>query len=348
MQIKFLKNLDLKSLSPQTEFEEKVISFLENWFSDSKTISVQTSGSTGKPKIFEVEKQRMLNSAKMTCDFLELKEGDSALLCLPVEYISGKMMLVRSIERGLKLFITNPTSKPLENFNEEIDFCAMSPLQVENSLGKIHLIKKLIIGGAQVSETLKKKLSQTLKRSNTQTKVYETYGMSETLSHIALKQIYPKQKEYFSTLNDVEISLDERGCLMISAPKLNPQILKTNDLVELKHFDSAQCNKRQFRFLGRFDNVINSGGLKIHPEQLEDLVKKAIPNEVVFLGIKDEKLGQKLILVVEGTQNVEIIYQLSAINYPTKNHQPKEIIFIPNFPRIANGKIDRLKLLNYF
>jgi len=337
MNIDFSKDLPIKSLFPQTEFEEKVISFLKEWYSDSKTVSVQTSGSTGTPKIFEIEKERMLHSAKMTCDILRLQKGDSALLCLPIEYISGKMMVVRAIERSLKLVIKTPSSTPLSDLNEEIDFCAMSPLQVENSLDQIHFIKNIIIGGAAVSENLKKKITQTLKHSITQTLVYETYGMSETLSHIALKEIFPVSETYFKVLGNVEISLDERKCLQIFAPKLNPERLQTNDLVELK-------NEREFRFLGRIDHVINSAGLKIYPEELESLVKKEISNELIFLGIKDERFGQKLILVIEGQKTEMLENKLSTIIYPSKNHHPKEIIFLEKFPRIPNGKIDRRKL----
>ncbi|HQC07278.1 MAG TPA: AMP-binding protein [Kaistella chaponensis] len=337
MNIDFSKDLPIKSLFPQTEFEEKVISFLKEWYSDSKTVSVQTSGSTGTPKIFEIEKERMLHSAKMTCDILRLQKGDSALLCLPIEYISGKMMVVRAIERSLKLVIKTPSSTPLSDLNEEIDFCAMSPLQVENSLDQIHFIKNIIIGGAAVSENLKKKITQTLKHSITQTLVYETYGMSETLSHIALKEIFPIPEAYFKVLGNVEISLDERKCLQIFAPKLNPERLQTNDLVELK-------NEREFRFLGRIDHVINSAGLKIYPEELESLVKKEISNELIFLGIKDERFGQKLILVIEGAKTEMLENKLSTIIYPSKNHHPKEIIFLEKFPRIPNGKIDRRKL----
>ena len=337
MNIDFSKDLPIKSLFPQTEFEEKVISFLKEWYSDSKTVSVQTSGSTGTPKIFEIEKERMLHSAKMTCDILRLQKGDSALLCLPIEYISGKMMVVRAIERSLKLVIKTPSSTPLSGLNEEIDFCAMSPLQVENSLDQIHFIKNIIIGGAAVSENLKKNITQTLKYSITQTQVYETYGMSETLSHIALKEIFPIPEAYFKVLGNVEISLDERKCLQIFAPKLNPERLQTNDLVDLK-------NEREFRFLGRIDHVINSAGLKIYPEELESLVKKEISNELIFLGIKDERFGQKLILVIEGKKTEMLENILSTIIYPSKNHHPKEIIFLEKFPRIPNGKIDRRKL----
>lgn len=344
MIIDFTQNINPESLSPQTEFAEKVISFLKEWKSDSTKVPVQTSGSTGIPKVFEIEKNKMLNSARMTCNFLNLKEGDAALLCLPVEYISGKMMVVRALERKLKLSVATPSAKPVQNLDVTIDFCAMSPLQVENSLHKIHFIKNLIIGGAQVSQSLKNKISQSLKDKTTETTVYETYGMSETLSHIALKQIYPVSEEYFSVFKGIEIALDERRCLKISAPALHPEILQTNDLVELK-------DDRHFKFLGRFDNVINSGGLKIHPEELESLLHRYIPREAAFLGVNDEKLGQKLVLVIEGEQNKDLTSQLDEALKETektfsKNHLPKTIHFIPVFPRIPNGKLNRKELLH--
>lgn len=330
-------NLEINNLQPQTDFEKKVFFFLKEWHSDSEMVKVQTSGSTGTPKIFEIEKKKMCNSAKMTCDFLDLKENDTALVCLPVEYISGKMMVVRAFERKLNLIITEPSIKPLEDLDIEIDFCAMTPLQVENSLDRIHLIKNLIIGGAAVSESLKAKITQILQHSNTSTKIYETYGMSETLSHIALKEIYPNQDDYFTVFEGVSISLNEKGCLKIFAPNLNNEKLQTNDLVEI-------FNQNRFRFLGRADNIINSGGAKIFPEELEALVKKEIPNEVVFLGLKDESLGQRLIAVIEGEESESLIHQLSAINYQQKFHKPKEIIFVNEIPRTPNGKVNRIEL----
>jgi len=330
-------NLEINNLHPQTEFEKKVIFFLKEWLSYSKTVKVQTSGSTGTPKIFEIEKKKMLNSAKMTCDFLDLNDNDTALICLPVEYISGKMMVVRAFERNLSLIIAEPSVKPLENLDTEIDFCAMTPLQVENSLDKLHLIKNLIIGGAAVSESLKAKITQTLQHSNTPIKIYETYGMSETLSHIALKEISTSQDDFFTVFEDVSISKDERGCLKIFASQLNDEILTTNDLVEIR-------NSNQFRFLGRIDNVINSGGVKIFPEELEVLVKKEIPNEIVFLGLKDESLGQKLIAVIEGKESEFITQKLISINYQLKFHNPKEIIFVNEIPRTPNGKVNRIEL----
>ena len=343
MQLDFSKNINIESLFPENEFEEKVISFLQDWFSHSETVSVQTSGSTGIPKVFEIEKKRMLNSAKMTCDFLGLKEGDTALLCLPVQYISGKMMLVRAIERKLKVIISVPSSTP--EISENVEFCAMTPLQVQNSLDKIHFIKNLIIGGAAVSETLKNEISTTLQFSNSPTRIYETYGMSETLSHIALKQISPVQENYFTILNDVEISVDERNCLKIFAPKLNPEILQTNDIVELMHFDSAQGDKKQFKFLGRFDNVINSGGVKIFAEELENLVKKHIDKDLVFLGKPDETLGEKLVLVVEGEKDENLKSEILNLKFENKFHIPKEVLFLEKFPRAENGKVLRKEIL---
>ncbi len=334
--------IDLSKALPQdqtssNEFETKVLDFIKEWFSESKTVKIQSSGSTGSPKVFDIEKSKMLNSAEMTCDFLGLKEGNSALLCLPIEYISGKMMVVRSISRKLKLKIAPTSLSPLENINEKIDFCAMTPLQVENSLNKIHLIKNLIIGGASVSETLKQKISKILTSSNSQTKIFETYGMSETLSHIALKQIFPNQEDWFTVCEGVDISLDERGCLKIFAPKLNSDILQTNDLVEIN-------DKKQFRFLGRIDNVINSGGAKIFPEELEKLIKQNIPNEVVFLGLEDEKLGQKLILIIEGESDENLKFKIQNLEFQKSFHKPKEIIFVRQIPRTPNGKVNRLEL----
>ncbi|MEC5173419.1 AMP-binding protein [Chryseobacterium nepalense] len=330
------KNLNLSHLPSETEFEKKVNAFLEEWFSDKKTVSVQTSGSTGTPKIFEIEKRKMMTSAEMTCNFLGLKVGDKALLCLPVEYISGKMMIVRSVVKNLILKVTAPSVQPLQNINEKIDFCAMTPLQVENSLEHLYWIKNVIIGGAAVSEGLKDKIFKTLGSKSTQ-RVFETYGMSETLSHIALKQIYPVSESFFTAFENVDISTDERGCLRIFAPHLNAEVLQTNDLVEIK-------NNNQFRFLGRIDNVINSGGAKIFPEQLEVLVKKEIPNEAVFIGRKDESLGQKLILIIEGQKSKEIIDKISKIPFEKSYHRPKEIIFTVKIPRTPNGKVNRIEL----
>lgn len=324
-------DIQANKIETKNQFEMQIFDFFESWFSKSDFMQVKTSGSTGKPKIFDIEKSKMINSATMTCDFLQLKPHNIALLCLPIEYISGKMLLVRALVRKMKVIITEPSLKPLENIDTPIDFCAMTPLQVENSLDKLHLIKKLIIGGAAVSESLKGKLS------TIQSEIYETYGMSETLSHIALKKLRPDTENHFTCFAGINISTDDRGCLKIYAPKLNEEILQTNDLVEI-------ISSNQFKFIGRMDNVINSAGVKIFPEALEALVKKYTPNELVFIGLDDKSLGQKLTLVIEAQESEPLRQQLSTIEYSSKLHRPKEIIFIDKIPRTENGKVSRLQL----
>ncbi|WKS94791.1 AMP-binding protein [Riemerella columbina] len=328
------QEIDISKLRPQNDFEHQVVLFLEDCFSAAPTVKVQTSGSTGTPKIFEVEKEKMKYSAQQTCRFLGLNKGDTALLCLPVAYISGKMMVVRALEQGLKLKVVPPSVQPLKNLNITVDFCAMTPLQVEHSLAELHQIRKLIIGGAAVSETLNDKI---LDLKIPHQKVYETYGMSETLSHIALREISPQKAQYFKALDGVQLFQDERGCLGINAPKLNEDQLITNDLVA---FGSPQ----EFYFLGRVDSIINSGGAKIFPEQLEALAKRTIDRELVFIGVKDEVLGEKLIVVVEGEETPEIKTQIENLAYEKSFHRPKAVVFMPKIPRTPNGKVSRLEL----
>lgn len=338
MWLDFSQHINPESFSSNNAFEEKVLAFLVDWYSETSKVSVQTSGSTGKPKIFDIEKEKMQNSAKMTCDFLGLQEGNSALLCLPVEYISGKMMIVRAIGRKLKIKVVEPSIHPLENITENIDFCALTPLQVENSLEKIHLIKQIIIGGASVSGALKTKIKEVLRPKTLHNlKIFETYGMSETLSHIALKEIFPTPEEYFSVFDGIEIGTDHRGCLNIKAPQLNPETLQTNDVVEI-------LGNNQFKFIGRADDVINSGGAKIYPQKLEDFVKKTVPYEVVFLGLDDEVLGQKLVGIVEASENESLKDQIISLPYHKSFERPKDVFFIQKIPRTPNGKVNRQEL----
>jgi len=343
MLLDFSKNFIPDELHPNTKFEEKVKLFLKEWFSEKNILPVQTSGSTGIPKEIFIEKSRMLYSAKMTCDFLELKENSEAFLCLPVEYISGKMMIVRAIHKKMRLYVVDPSISPMIGTkipDYRFDFCAMTPLQAENSLSQLHKIKKIIIGGASISENLKKRIIASLstKTEENQTSVYETYGMSETLSHIALKQIFPLKESSFTCLNNIKISTDNRNCLKILAPKINSNTLQTNDIVNV-------LNPRQFVFLGRADNVINSGGAKIFPEQLEGFVKKHIPNEAVFLGVEDEIMGQKLVLVIEGENSESVKKIILNLKFDKSFYKPKEIVFIPEIPKTPNGKVSRIELL---
>ena len=164
--------------------------FLVEWGNDKPTVLVHTSGSTGTPKPLYVEKRRMLNSARITCDFLNLQPQDTALLCMPLDYIAGKMMVVRSLERRLRLLTVIPSGHPLsetslsgfDNPECEIDFAAMVPLQVYNSLRapaeceRLKRIKHLIIGGGAVDEALAAALRSFPNAD------WSTYGMTETLA----------------------------------------------------------------------------------------------------------------------------------------------------------------------
>ena len=223
--------------------------FLSEWNNDSDRVLVHTSGSTGKPKPMMVEKKRMLNSARITCDFLGLKPGDSALLCMSLDYIAGKMVVVRSIERHLHLISVSPSGHPLKNIdlkdvngkdvNGEITFAAMVPMQVYNTLQvpeereRLTHFRHLIIGGGAIDASLEKEL-QALPGNIA---IWSTYGMTETLSHIALRRINGAEaSEWYQPFDSVKISQTDEGCLVIDAPLVCAETLVTNDIVEIEPY----------------------------------------------------------------------------------------------------------------
>jgi O-succinylbenzoic acid--CoA ligase len=327
----------LRELQAYTkDFSEDIHQFLESWFSKSEVIIVQTSGSTGTPKSISLKKEFVINSAKATGLYFNLQENTSALLCLPIGYIAGKMMLIRALTLGWKLDVIESNSHPLKEIDKAYDFCAMVPLQLENSLAKIHLIKKIIVGGGVVSNTLQEKLQ------NSATDVFATYGMTETITHIAVKRLNNylslqgeiTQQSFYQTLPNVTIYKDDRNCLVIDAPKVAEEIIFTNDVVQL-------VSDRHFEWLGRFDNVINSGGIKLHPEKIEEKLAKIITNRFYVIGKQDEKLGEKLILVVEGSHQA---IKFESIDL-SKFEVPKETYFIAKFLETGTGKIQRKKTL---
>jgi O-succinylbenzoic acid--CoA ligase len=309
------------------DFEKPVGDFLLDWFDSKSYIEMQTSGSTGSPKTIRVDKQAMVNSAIATGDFFDLKSGDRALQCLPVKYVAGKMMLIRSIVLGLDLDYVAPSSHPMEGLDEKYDFVAMVPMQAQNSLKELHNVKKLIVGGARISASLEKELMQL------PTEVFETYGMTETITHIAAKRVGEKA---FTVLPGVTITYDDRNCLVIHAPNIiKEEVIITNDLVEL-------INENQFKFLGRIDNVINSGGVKIMPEQVERKLETKLNKRFFITSKEDKELGEKVVLVVEG-EPTEI--DTTIFDSLDKYERPKEIQFIPKFKETENGKVRRLASL---
>lgn len=309
------------------EFEKSVGDFILDWFDNKSYIELNTSGTTGTPKLIRIDKQAMVNSAIATGDFFDLKPGDKALHCLPTKYIAGKMMFVRSFILGLDIDFVAPSSHPMLQNDTKYDFVAMVPLQAQNSLSALKNVKKMIVGGAKMSNALEKGLSKL------KTKVYETYGMTETITHIAAKKI---GEEAFSILPNIKIAQDDRNCLVITASKISNESIVTNDLVEL-------VGENQFVFLGRMDNVINSGGIKLIPEKIEDKLSDKINSRFFVTGKQDAVLGEKLVIVIEGEHQ---ILDESIFDGLDKYEKPKEVFYVSKFSETESGKIKRKEILD--
>ncbi len=317
----------IDDLDQNTDWQKDIHTFIEQWLDSSDSVLVETSGSTGKPKTIAIKKNLMLASARATLQFFELEEGQSALLCLPVRYIAGKMMLIRAIVGRLNLIVKEPSSQI--SLSESIDFAAMVPLQVENCIPELKHVKNLIIGGAPISSSLRNKLK------TVQTNVFESYGMTETITHVALKDI--KQGDYFKALPGVNFWQDDRGCLIVKAPHLNIEELATNDVIDFEDFT-------HFKWLGRYDNVINSGGIKLHPEEIEKKISVLLDRSFYVRGEAHETLGQSLILLIEGPTLDDISLELLKSELKIeldKFELPKKIIFVEEFNRTPNGKLKR-------
>ena len=325
--------------------------FLYEWNSDGQYVSVHTSGSTGQPKSMLVEKSRMLASARITCDFLGLKPGNSALLCMSLDFIAGKMMVVRSIERDLKLISVTPSNHPLADVDSPIDFAAMVPSQVFGSLQvpaereKLRQIRHLIIGGGAVPQDVESQLR------SFPNAVWSTYGMTETLSHIALRRISGKDaSQWYSPFRGVELSLfngqGNIGQLVINAPHVCQERLITNDIVEIRQDNTD----KQFRIIGRTDNVICSGGIKLHIEEIEEQLRPHLPMPFCISKRADEKFGEVAVLLIEHQSSAaseckEPILDICRKTLPAYS-VPKEIICVGQIPLTGTGKIDRATAQN--
>lgn len=333
LQEKSFKNKD-ELLFFSTKISLEVHYFLEQWFNEKEYVFAQTSGSTGKPKSIKIEKQKMMNSALATGTFFNLKQKTTALLCMNAKYIAGKMMLVRALVLGWQLYVVKPTSNPLKGLHKNFDFCAMVPMQLQNSLSELGRIKKLIVGGGVVSNQLLEQIQAK------KTKIFATYGMTETITHIAVKKLNSTTKKveknsFYKALPKVIFEVDNRSCLVINARKISEEKIVTNDVVSL-------ISEKEFEWLGRYDNVINSGGIKLYPEKIEKKLSKIIKQRFFVAGIKDTVLGEKLILVVEGKKQVINLNSLPTIS---KYEIPKEIYFIDNFTETETKKIQRERTL---
>ena len=341
--------------------------FFSEWNNDSDRVLVHTSGSTGKPKPMMVEKKRMLNSARITCDFLGLKPGDSALLCMSLDYIAGKMVVVRSIERHLHLISVSPSGHPLKNIdlkdvngkdvNGEITFAAMVPMQVYNTLQvpeereRLTHIRHLIIGGGAIDASLEKEL-QALPGNIA---IWSTYGMTETLSHIALRRINGAEaSEWYQPFDSVKISQTEEGCLVIDAPLVCAETLVTNDIVEIESYIYNKVEKTRFRIKGRKDNVICSGGIKIQIEEVEALLKPYLEKPFMLAKKKDEKFGEIAVLLTEDEDLKKVEATIRRLlsgksddsnkSSESKSHKywiPREYLHVDHLPLTETGKPKR-------
>ncbi|WP_163324401.1 AMP-binding protein [Draconibacterium mangrovi] len=327
---------ELLQQKADSEWEQTWLEFLEEWYNTNDYIEVQTSGSTGTPKTITLKKDFVAASALRTIRFFELQDGDSILHCLPSRYIAGKLMTVRALIGKLDLLLIDPASDFTKlSDNKPIKFAAMVINQVTKYLALPEQnIENLLIGGSAIPKLLEDQLQQI------STQCYSSYAMTETATHIALRQLNGSNKtDSYQCLDDISVELDERDCIRIVMQGLENGAIQTNDLGELK-------DSNHFKVLGRVDNVIISGGIKFLAEQIEEKLAKEMPLPYAISSAPDKHLGEKIILLIEGKVDGEVktIIQNHCTKLLSKYEQPKDIRFIEKLPRTENGKIDRKKL----
>lgn len=304
--------------------------FLREWHDDRRQLLVHTSGSTGKPKPLWVEKRRMAASARITCQFLHLQPGDTALLCLPLDYIAGKMMAVRSVVGQLQLTTVAPSSHPLAHLGQHFDLVAMVPMQVWHTLEndvereRLKAVRQLIIGGGAIDDALEDALK------DFPNGVWSTYGMTETLSHIALRRINgPERSLWYTPFQGVGVGLTADGCLTIDAPQVHEGTLVTNDRAELRPDGT-------FRILGRRDNVIDSGGIKIQMEEVERLLRQHTQVPLLITRAPHPVLGEQVVMLTESSRAEEL--QLLCNRCLPRYWRPRCILVVDRLPTTATGK----------
>ena len=326
-----LKTLALKLKVNKEPYNKDIGEFLLQWQNQSKTLELKTSGSTGIPKNVIIEKQAMVNSAIATGAYFNLQQSNTALLCLPAHYIAGKMMLVRALVLGLEIDSIAPKSNLQIDLQKHYHFTAMVPLQLEKNLDKLKNIKTVIVGGAKVSKVLNSKLQEV------KPTVFETYGMTETVSHIAVKPLNNlTKKKNFKTLPSIEIFQDDRDCLIIKVPHVSKNEIRTNDVVKI-------YSKNEFEWIGRADTIINSGGIKIFPEQVENMLSDKISSRFFIASENDKTLGERVILIIEGMNSK---LDDSIFNNLNSYSKPKCVYYVDEFILTNSGKIKRLETLS--
>ena len=314
--------------SNREDWEEDFWPFIQAWLNEEDTVDVQTSGSTGTPKIIKLSKDKMLASASSTCQYFKLKVGDKALLCMSPKHIGGIMIIVRAFYAQLDLHVVLPSSNPLENETIDYDFIAVVPYQASITLvhhpKKLSRIKHVLLGGGKVDRSLEQQLTQ----ANVQ--AYSSFGMTETISHFAIRKI--GNSEAYTCLPGYHIDLSADGTLIVHAPALQDQAIQTKDIIEY-------LSPSSFNWLGRSDFAIESGGVKILPEQVEQALSINISERFFITSQAHPKLNNEVVLVIEGKER-EIEDKL--FDRLPKYHRPRKIVFLPKFVETASGKINRL------
>ena len=320
----------------QAVASSQVADFLDEWYSSADFVWGHTSGSTGAPKPIKLLKHDMEESARLTVDYFGLAAGTTMLLCLSPDYIAGKMMIVRALLSGADLLVVPPSSRPLASVDERIDFAAMVPAQVVESLrddaqrARLARVGALIIGGAPLPPVAEERLSGLPVRS------YATFGMTETVSHVALRRIGDPTMNY-RALGQITFSVDNRDCLVIHTPHFAVKELVTNDVVEL-------LDEHRFRWIGRYDHVINSGGVKVFPERIEQQIAPLFTRRFFIAACADEKWGECVALAIEGDplSETDEVALLARIRERVGRYEvPRRLFYLPAFAETSSGKVIR-------
>lgn len=309
---------------------EKIVQFIELWRSGCQQFEAHTSGSTGTPKSILLNRADMIQSARATNQFFGITEKSTLGLPLSVDYIAGKMMVVRAEIAGCKLL-----PLPICNnvvVSQHIDLLSVVPSQIPSILSSSQYIANLLIGGAPINSKCEQALIEV------GIKAYLGYGMTETCSHVALRRIGNDGR--FTAMPGITFATDSRGCLIIQSDHFSWKSLVTNDVVEL-------ISNTEFKWLGRADNVINSGGIKIHPERLEQTYRRLVPAlpDFYLVGIASDKWGSELAMVTQPIPQ----HLLEELKSKVADHKylPKKIVTVQELSTTANGKIRRIVPSDY-
>lgn len=317
----------------KNEFHTSIYSFLHEWYNQTNFITVNTSGSTGSPSSISLKKKAVFQSALITCELFNLTEKTSAVLALPVNYVAGKLMLIRAIASGLNLLLIEPNSNPLASLKGEIDFIALTPMQLKHGFScpnKINLCHTILIGGSPIDPTMTEQLFDY--KSN----IFQSFGMTETATHVALRPLnHTETIQPYKAIPGVFFETDNRNCLLINAPHLSNTPIVTNDIVEL-------IDNTQFYWKGRFDFVVNTGGIKVFPEEIEKKIYKILKFPFYIAGKPDEELGEKIVIIVQSENYDDYLNHEKEIKMLLSKYEtPRDIIKVKKIRFSENGKVIR-------